>query len=140
MKAKQFFYVFDEHTDVVKECIKIGLESCSEQSAFKSVFDDTRYILLSPHDCYSGWPITLMALPCLNYEDLIRVLESSRIYDEIVGCIGILLKNHTEKFIDYISKTQTRKSKKIKRMILNDIVDRSPYVSKMKRLIEVCKL
>ena len=136
---KQLFYVFDEHTDVLKECKKAGLKPSGEQFVTGYVFDDTKFILLSPHECYSGFAITIMALPCMNYENLIKVIESSTIEDEIVGSIGILLKKYTEKFTDYLSKTQTRRIKKIKNIILKHIVDNSPYVSKMERLIEVCK-
>lgn len=136
----QLFYVFDEHTDIVKECLKVGIKPAGDQNTYEYVKGDIKYILLSPHECYSGWTITLMALPYLSYMELIKVIETSKKYDEIVGCIGILLNKYTENFIDYLSKNQTRKIKKIKRIILTDIVNNSPYVSKMIRLIQVCKV
>ena len=136
---KQVFYVFDEHTDVVTECKKKGLELCGNDLVFEYISKDTKYILLSPHECYSGWAITLMALPCLNYEGLIKMVETSKIYDEIVGCIGMLLCNYTDSFIDYLTKVQSKRSKKIKRIILSDIVGNSSYVSQMDQLIRICK-
>ena len=135
----QLFYVFDEHTNVLKECSKLGLKFYDEQNVYKHVTKNIEYILMSPHDCYSGWTITLMAIPCLTYEELIKTIETSKIYDEIIGCIGILLKKHTETFIYYLSKIETKRTKKIKKIILEDIVENSPYVSKMSKLIELCK-
>ena len=145
-KTKQAFYVFDEHTDVARECQKIGLEPygydfeypyISEDS--KYILEDTKYIVVSPYECYSGWAVTLMALPCLHYDELIALLETTKIYDEIVGCIGILLKNYAESFMDYLTKVQNKRSKKIKRIILHDIVGNSSYVAEMDQLIRICR-
>lgn len=136
---KQLFYVFDEHTDVVRECAKEGLTPSGDSYFGGYVKGDTQYVLLSPHECYSGWAVTLMALPCLEYEDLVKVVESSKVYDEIVGSIGILLKRHMTKFVNYLSANQNKRIKKVKRIILSDIVENSTYISKMLDLIEVCK-
>ena len=135
-KMRQLFYVFDEHTDVVRECLKKGLKPCGNTCFDGYVVGDTKYILVSPNDCYSGWAVTLMALPCLGYDDLIKLIETSKVYDEIVGSIGVLLKNHKGKFVDYLSENQ---NKKIKKVILRDIVENSTYVSRMQDLIEVCR-
>lgn len=136
---KQIFYVFDEHTDFINECMKKGMIPCGNPFRHGFMYGDTRYVVLSPHDCYSGWELTVMALPCLDYENLIIVLESSKVYAEIVGCIGILLKKHEKEFTDYISTLRTKRGKKIKKIILDELVERSLYVKKMTRLIEVCK-
>lgn len=136
---KQLFYVFDEHTNVVKECLREGLIPCDESNFYAYIKEGTKYILVSPHECYSGWAVTLMALPCLGYDDLIKVIESSKVYDEIIGSIGMLLNKYTDEFVDYLSNNQNKKTKKIKKIILSDIVENSTYVSKMTHLIEVCR-
>lgn len=135
---KQLFYVFDEHTNVGRECLKEGLIPCNNPRFDGYVCGDSEYILVSPNDCYSGWAVTLMALPCLEYDDLIKVVESSKIYDEIVGSVGVLLRKYKNKFVDYLSENQNKRIKRIKKIILSDIVENSTYVSKMWDLIEVC--
>lgn len=135
----QFFYVFDEHTDVDMECKKRGMIPCLGSSDSEYILGNTKYITLSPHECYSGWTVVLMVKENLGYEKLLKLLETTTVYDEIVGCIGILLKENMEEFTYYLTTTKTKRTQKIKKIILKDIVDNSEYVSKMKRLIEVCR-
>lgn len=139
---KQLFYVFDEHTDYIKECIKIGMKPIGNYPFVREFeYDGVVYKALSVHDCYSGWTITLMALPYMNYEQLIMTLKTSKIYDEIVGCLGMLLKNHASCFEKYISQCRKpdKTMKRIKRIICNDIASNCTPVSKMDNLLRICK-
>lgn len=103
-------------------------------------FDGVIYKTLSINECYSGWEITVMALPYMNYYQLIDTLRTSKIYDEIVGCLGILLKEHLSNFVEYLTKypKSDRKIRKIKRIILKELACRSIYVASMTELLELC--
>lgn len=138
MKQGQLFYLFDEHTDVDKVLKKIGLQPCGKHN---DVFflGDTKYIRLSPHECYSGCAVTIMALPYMDYTALINVIETAKNGDDIIGSTGLLLKKYPKAFTEYLSRTQTRRSTKIKRIISRFIAANSSYVSEMKPLLEVCK-
>ncbi|MBR5320733.1 MAG: hypothetical protein IKU41_02710 [Clostridia bacterium] len=138
---KLLFYVFDEHTDYVSECQKIGMIPTKGYPYVENfLFDDVEYKVLSIHECYSGWEITLMALPEMSYNQLVCVLLNSKNYDELVGCLGIILKKYLERFIVDFDKFETskRKFKKIKKIILNEISERSIYVSEMHTLLNKC--
>ena len=140
---RQLFYVFDKHTDFVRECIKIGMKSINKDLFVGDFdFDGIIYKTLSVHECYSGWEITVMALPYMNYYQLIDTLQTSKIYDEIVGCLGILLKEHLTGFIEFLSKCpkSDRKIKKIKKFILKELTIRNIYVASMTELLDLCQL
>ena len=138
---KQLFYVFEEHTDFVKECIKLGMKPIKGDQ-FVELFDfnGVLYKTLSVNECYSGWEINVMALPYMNYSQLINVLENTKIYSEIVGCIGILLKEHLDEFMKYLSESSNRdkRIRKIKKIIVKEISDRSSRVAEMYDLIKLC--
>ncbi len=137
----QHFYVFDEHTDYIAECIKLGLTPVYDKGGDVNYFvhHQKKYIVLSVHECYSGWTTTIMALPCLGYGKLIQLLETTKIYDEKVGCIGMLLKKYNSLFLEYVQKSPSKCVKKLKRIIFKDIAPNSTYVSQMEDLIEFCK-
>ncbi len=138
---KRFFYVFDEHTDYVRECQKIGMKPI-ENNAFIENFeyDGTKYTVLSCNECYSGWEITVMALPEMSYSDLFDILMNSRFYDEIVGSIGIILKKHLDEFLRHLSSESlnNKRIKKVKKMIKKEISERNSNVKGMTELLNLC--
>ena len=139
------FYVFDEHTDYVYECKKMGMKPIGNETFIKEfIFDEVKYKVLSLHECFSGWEINVMAIPELSYSELLNVMLSSKYYDEIVGSIGIILKKHLNKFIEYLkletsNSKQHRKIKKIEKIIKKEISERNPNVNKMDELLHICK-
>lgn len=139
--TKQLFYVFDEHTNFVSECIKLGMKPIKGYP-FVEEFDSDGviYKTLSVNECYSGWEITVMALPYMSYCQLIKTIQESKIYDEIVGCLGILLKDHLQEFMKYLSECSKSDKKiiKIKKIISKELASRSSYVSSMTKLLEMC--
>lgn len=65
------FYVFDEHTDFVKECVKIGMKPLNGGPYVEKFdFNGLIYQALSVNECYSGSEVTVMALPRMNYYQL----------------------------------------------------------------------
>ena len=138
---KRLFYVFDEHTDYVIECEKLGMKPI-ENNAFIENFecDGTNYKVLSCNECYSGWEITVMALPEMSYSDLFDIMISSRFYDEIVGSIGIILKKHLDEFIRYLNTEplNNKRLRKIKKMIKKEISEKNSNVGEMKDLLNLC--
>lgn len=138
---RQLFYVFDEHTDFVSECVKLGMRPI-KGFPFVELFDfgGVIYKTLSVQECYSGWEITVMALPYMDYSQLICTLQVSKIYDEIVGCLGILLKEYSNDFLKYLTNCSKsdKRMKKIKKVILKELACRSRYVASMTDLLEIC--
>ena len=138
---KQLFYVFDEHTDYVQECTEMGMIPLSNETFVEYFeFDGIKYKVLSVNECFSGWTITLMAMPKLSYSELLNVMLDSRSYDEIVGSLGIVLKEHLNDFILYLKTERSKKLRlhKIKKMIKNDISERNSDVQQMIDLLSLC--
>lgn len=136
---KKIFYVFDEHTDYIKECERMGMKS-NKTLTEDFEFDGTKYKVLSPNECYSGWEITAMALPELSYSELFNIVMNSRFYDEIVGSIGILLKKYSDEFITYLKAQSSNniRLRKIKKIIKKEISERDPNVKQMTELLDLC--
>ncbi len=138
---KKAFYVFDEHTDYIRECEKIGMKPIGNQTLVKYfLFGETKYEVLFCNECFSGWEITVMALPELSYSELLYMVMNSRFYDEIVGGIGIILKRHSDEFIRYLSSvtSNNKKVNKVKKIIKNEIGKRNPDVKAMTKLLKLC--
>ena len=138
---KRAFFVFDEHTDYVKECIKIGMKPIKGHTYVEEfVYSGTKYKTLSMNDCYSGWTITIMALPKPTYIELIRIVLKSNCYDEFVGGLGILLKEYPQEFKRFLEKSsnKNKRIRKIKKTILNEISIRIPQVLVMSDLLLIC--
>ena len=139
---KRFFYVFDEHTDYIKECKKLGMLPIGKEMFIKEFnLNGTKYKVLSSHECFSGWEITVMAIPELSYSELLNLMINSRYYSEIVGSIGIILKKHLNEFIVYLKSepSNNRKIKKIKKMIRTEISERNQNVQQMYELLSLCR-
>ena len=103
-------------------------------------FDGVIYKTLGVHECYSGWCITIMASPRMEYSQLISTLTKTKIYDEIVGCLGMLLKYHPDEFVEHLANLKCdRRNKKIKKIILRDLAKNCENVQKMTELLSICK-
>lgn len=144
--SKQLFYVFDEHTDYVQACIKLCMKPIKYHHTFPEFveefnLDGVVYKTLGVHECYSGWCVTIMATPRMEYSQLITALVTTNIYDEFVGCLGILLKYHRDEFVVYLAESakNDKRIKKIKKVILRDLAENCEIVRNMTQLLEVCK-
>lgn len=138
---KRLFYVFDEHTDYVKECQKMGMNPIGTDAFTKKFeYDGTAYKVLSCNECYSGWEITVMALPEMSYSDLLELMMNSQFYDEIVGSIGIAVKKYPHEFFEFLNNEPfvNRKIGKIKKTIKSEISERNSNVKEMIELIGLC--
>ena len=140
------FYVFDEHTDYEKECIKIGMKPISWRggSVKSFLYREYEYIVLNRSDCYSGWEYTIMKLPQLNYAQLYSLAVHTNIYDERVGAIGTILKLHEDEFINFLRKIHNKdimadkQIRKLSKLILTEIKQRSDFVNEMYELLKLC--
>lgn len=146
MIKKQVFYVFDEHTDYIAECEKLGFVPIKYDGSFVKQFElyGKRYNVLGRNECYSGWEINIVQEGIDQFDELMFVLLNSHTYDERVVSIGLMLKNHYDCFLSELTKNFPqdkfdRKKKKTVKLITKDICKNSYDVSNMKELIEVCK-
>lgn len=146
MKRTQIFYVFDEHTDYVAECEKLGFVPIKYDGNYVKQFerDGKRYNVLGRNECCSGWEINIVQDGFDSFDELMFLLLNSRKYDERVICIGLMLKNHYSRFLSELVKKFPqdkfdRKRKKVVKLIIKDICKNSYEVSEMKELIEICK-
>lgn len=141
VQKKRLFYVFDEHTDYVRECQKMGMTPIIVTDSFAKDFeyDGTKYKALSCNECYSGWEITVMALPEMSYLDLVTLMMNSQFYDEIVGSIGIALKRYPHEFFTFLNNESlaNRKIRKIKKIIKSEISERNPNVKELIKIIDL---
>lgn len=146
MKNLFQFYVFDEHTDYERECIKLGMKPSSKLDRLIKTFTymGYEYIVLNRSDCYSGWEYTVMKLPQMNFDQLYKLEISTKIYDEKVGALGMILKYYDVEFTHLIKKAyeneipNRKQIKKISELILTQIKERSDYVDEMKDLLKLC--
>lgn len=146
MKNLLQFYVFDEHTDYERECIKLGMKPSSKVDGLIKSFTyrEYEYIVLKRSDCYSGWEHTIMKLPQMDFNQLYKLAVSTNTYDERVGAVGTILKCHKDEFTNLLIKTfnkeisKSKQIKKISKLILTEIKERSDYVSEMKDLLKLC--
>lgn len=146
MKKKQIFYVFDEHTDYIKECKKNGFVPIKYDGYHVKQFEKfgKTYSVLGRNDCYSGWEINIILDDVSTFEELMHILIDSHVYDEKVVSIGLMLKNYYEQFIAKLSQEFPKdkfniKKKKIVKLITQDVCENSFEVSNMKELLEICK-
>ena len=144
--SEQQFYVFDEHTDYEKPCIKLGMKPYAMKGDIPISFlrGEEEYVVLGHRECYSGWEHTIMKLPKMNFTELYELALHTKIYDERVGALGIILKFHQSDFVDSFTKvvegiTPVDSSiKKIAKLITREIRERSEYVDEMKTLLKLC--
>lgn len=137
---KRLFYVFDEHTDYVRECQKMGMNPIVTDSFPKDFeYGGTKYKALSRNECYSGWEIIVMALPEMSYSDLLALMMNSRFYDEIVGSIGIALKKYPHEFAAFLSNEPlaNKRIRRIKKIINDEISKRNSNVRQMEILHDI---
>lgn len=146
MGKKQIFYVFDEHTDYIAECKKLGFVPIDYDGYHVKQFEKNgkKYNVLGRNECYSGWEINVVKEGVNKFEELMTLLLKSRIYDEKVVCIGLMLKKYYNNFLSEFSKefpedSFNRKKKKVAKLIAKDICCKSYEVSEMKELLEICK-
>lgn len=146
MKKLLQFYIFDEHTDYEKECIKLGMKPIAKSGGLVKAYSygECEYVVLGRSECYSGWEHTIMKLPQLTYNQLYNLAINANIYDERVGAVGIMLKFHEDEFIDYLEKVINKtipfdkQIKKLAKLISTEIKQRSDYVSGMEIILKLC--
>lgn len=157
MFKPRLFYVIGEYVDDIEYCKRKGFKP--HQKVIKQLdgmpldvvtqYQKREYIyeVLTCEQCYSGYMLTLMRLPKLSYEELVKVALISRIQDERAGAIGILLKNYPNQFKQYLLKVcnnypeDKRERKQIKRMAnyICDFVYRyTSYVQDMEDIFLLC--
>ena len=105
----------------MKECIKKGMIPLSDEMFVEEFdFNGILYQTLGVHDIYSGWEITVVAMIDMNFSFLINLIKTTKIYDELVGGIGMLLKMYPEKFTNYLEKCSIsdKRIKRIKKIIM----------------------
>lgn len=145
IKRKQKFYVFDEHTDYIAECKKLGFIPTKYDDYFVKQFicGEEKYDVYGRNECYSGWEINVVQSENYSFENLLSILLNSRIYDERVVSIGLILKKYYSLFLTAFTNDsfqgRLEKKKKIAKLILKDICKKSYDVSKMNELIVICK-
>lgn len=152
------FYTIDEQTDVSKYCKRKGLkpykvinkimDNCLLEQAVQYSKNGFLYDALEYDQCYSGYMVTLMRLPKMTYEELLKVALSSKSSDERAGAIGVILKDYPIQFENYLlklSKSNTNtmyEKKRIKRMITfinNFVKDNTSYVCCRDRILRLCE-
>ena len=146
MKRIQMFYVFDEHTDYIEECEKLGFVPVGYDGYRVNQFErhGKRYNVLGRNECCSGWEINIVQEGFDKFDELMHLLLNSHVYDERVISIGLMLKNHYNRFLTELTKKFPqdrfdRKKKKVVKLITKDICKNSYDVSNMKELIDICK-
>lgn len=142
---KQQFYVFDEHTDYLTECRKIGFSIYRQNTAFENTLElsNIMYRVLGRNDCYSGWEINIVEQKEFDFEELLFIALNSCIYDEKVVSIGLILKNYYSDFIDELRRdfqpcNLKHSQKKLLKLILKDVCKKSYQVGNMDELLEIC--
>ena len=146
MMKSQIFYVFDEHTDYIRECEKLGFVPVEYEGFRVTKFEKQgrKYNVLGRNECYSGWEINVVHEDVDSFEELMFLLLNSRIYDEKAVSIGLMLKNHYNDFLSELNKgfpqdRFNRKRKKAVKLITKDICGKSYEISEMKELLEICR-
>lgn len=143
MRKRQIFYVFDEHTDYIAECEKLGFVPVKYDGCFVKQFElnGKRYDVLGRNECYSGWEINIVQEGIDEFDELMFMLLNSHTYDERVVSIGLMLKNYYDCFLSELTKKspQDKSKKKLVKLITKNICKNSYDVSNMKELIEICK-
>lgn len=108
----------------------------------KFVYGKEIYHVLGINDCYSGWEITVINQSAMDYDSLIDLVKNSREYDEIVGGIGLLLKDYYDRFYAVLVDENIlsyKRRRKIAKLILTEIAERSEHVAEMEELLDVCR-
>ena len=152
------FYTIAEYTSVEKYCKRKRL--VPHRTVVKS-FDNKPfpvvtqykkdgyiYDVLGYSECYSGCMVTLMRLPPLPFQGLLKVALASRSLDERAGAIGMILKKYLDEFEDYLEeanqnpflhKNEKKQIARITKFILDSVYTNTSYVQDMDRLRYLCK-
>lgn len=187
-KKLKKFYVFDEHTDYIKACRRLGMvpvdnvreqdlghypcgefvvmgkpdenvENLIERVSTNSFYDgfrfrknemDVKYLecdgviyeVLGCNECYSGWEITVMALPEMKFHELVSLLCNTKDAGELRGSLGILLKKYYKEFCPVLIAGEIfdrKASRKIAKLISEEIARTSEPVSEMRELLAWCR-
>ena len=159
------FYVIDERTDSAKYCKNKRMKPykfedltcyCSDpaidnyvyKNAIQYSYKGHIYDVLSSKQCYSGYEATLMRLPKLSYEELINTALESKKIDEIAGAIGMILKDYSVEFEQYLSSIKNMdfnnlsEKNSIKRMVtmINDFIRKNTsYVWPLEKILSLCE-
>lgn len=158
MSKSLLFYTIDECTDVDKYCKNKGLrpykyeKKTLDNRPFEQVVqyikDGFVYDVLEWDRCYSGYMVTLMRQPKLSYKELLNVALTSKYFDERVGAVGIILKEHPTEFEQYlfeISKDNIKNSpekiqfKKVAKLINDFIKVNTSYVLSLEKILLLCE-
>jgi len=155
MSKPRLFYTIGEHTDISYYCKRKGLIPKKfeikelDGRPFKSVSQyvkgNFKYEVLEADQCYSGYMVTLVRLPRLSYEDLLKVALTSRYSDERAGAIGTILKDYTYQFQQHLMMLaqmdiNALSHKKYVRRMLAFIKDLKKYTSYVWQLDEILLL
>lgn len=187
-KKLKKFYIFDEHTDYIKACRRLGMvpvdnvrephlgnypcgefvvmgksdenvDNLIERVSTNSFYDGFRFMrngievkrlecdgilyeVLGCNECYSGWEITVMALPEMKFHELVSLLCDTKDAGELRGSLGILLKKYYKEFCSVLTAGETfdrKTSRKIARLISQEIAENSEPVSEMHELLVWCR-
>lgn len=139
--------MFDEHTDYVLECKKIGFIPIKLCDYYVKEFDlyGKKYIVLGRNECYSGWEINLVPMEVFDFNELLFIALKSKIYAEKVVSIGLILKYYYNDFLTelknfFLGCKLNKDQKKLIKLILKDISKNSYEVGNMKELLKLCNL
>lgn len=158
MNRALLFYVIDERTDAVDYCKRKGMKPyefteirCDNQIyriPVQYTYKGHNYIVLNCDQCYSGYDTTLMRLPRLSYEELLKTAITSKKYQERIGAIGIILKENAIEFEKYLLSIKAgyfndyKEEKQLKRMVkvINDFIwENTSYVGPLKKIHDLCE-
>ena len=132
-RRNQLFYTINDRTDDSKYLKRKGfipyqvvtrtLDGNPFDTVVKYQNNGFIYEVLDPSQCYSGYMITLMKLPKLSYEELLKVALDSCHVEERAGAVGIILKEHPEEFEKFLEQVKNverfdeKFKKKIRRLL-----------------------
>lgn len=147
MNKYQRFYVFDEHTDYVRACEKIGFFTTKQIGCFAEEFtrNGEPYKVLGRNECYSGWEINIVPDRDFGFDELALMAFNSHIYDERAVSIGLIIKNFCDDFIAllnvrFLNHKLKRNEKKLLNLIVKDISVKYCNVEKLQELTAICNI
>lgn len=156
MSKPLLFYLLNEWTDEAVYFWVRGLKPCKieektlDNELFIQVVQYTKggYVYdVFDGNCYNGHMITLMRLPKLSYEELLQTVLTSRHYDERMGAMGIILKEHLPNFEQYLMEiirqgaADWRSRNQVKRLlkVINELSEICGSVRELDRMHLLCE-
>lgn len=143
---KHSFYLFSEHSDFVWHCLRAGMKPTKYSPYCRSYveefdFDGEVYRTFTVHECYSGFALTIAAVSCLKYDKLIEILFTTKSEDDMIGCLGMLLRYYPEEFQAHLAgcPSADRRVRKIKKLIVTYLAQECYHVREMTQLLEICR-